>query len=216
LTKSGKLVFSAFLSYFERNLYKNPLYTLRREGKNYMIDINVENIVVSTQLAEELDIKSLAEKIPDSKYNPEEFPGLILHFDEPKTAALIFSSGKIICTGAKSIEQANETITKIICEMKNHGINTPEEIEVTTQNIVVSADLKKDLQLSPIAKGLLLENVEYEPEQFPGLVYKMDDIGAVIILFSSGKMVCTGAKKMDDAHRAIDTMKDKLSSLGVL
>ncbi|MDH7518117.1 MAG: TATA-box-binding protein [Candidatus Thermoplasmatota archaeon] len=181
-----------------------------------MVDINVENIVVSAQLAEKIDIKSLAEKIPDSKYNPDEFPGLILHFEEQKTAALIFSSGKVICTGAKSIEQAKETITTLISEMKKNGIDTPDEIEVITQNIVASADLKKDLQLSSIAKGLLLENVEYEPEQFPGLVYKMSDIGAVILLFSSGKMVCTGAKKMDDVHRAIDTMKEKLSSLGVL
>ena len=181
-----------------------------------MVDINIENIVVSAQLAEKLDIKSLAEKIPGSKYNPEEFPGLILHFDDPKTAALIFSSGKVICTGAKSLEEAKETVTKLIDEMKNQRINTPDEIEVITQNIVASADLKKDLQLSSIAKGLLLDNVEYEPEQFPGLVYRVDNIGAVILLFSSGKMVCTGTKKMDDVHRAIDMMKEKLSSLGVL
>ena len=181
-----------------------------------MVDINVENIVVSAQIAEKLDIKNLAEKIPDSKYNPEEFPGLILHFDDPKTAALIFSSGKVICTGAKSLEEAKETVTKLIDEMKNQGIDTPDEIEVVTQNIVASADLKKDLQLSSIAKGLLLDNVEYEPEQFPGLVYRVDNIGAVILLFSSGKMVCTGTKKMDDVHRAIDMMKEKLSSLGVL
>jgi transcription initiation factor TFIID TATA-box-binding protein len=181
-----------------------------------MIDINVENIVASAQIAEKLDIKSLAEKIPDSKYNPKEFPGLILHFDEPKTAALIFSSGKIICTGAKSLEQAKEIIIKIIDEMKKQGIDTPDEVEVITQNIVASADFKKDLQLSSIAKGLLLDSVEYEPEQFPGLIYKMDDKGAVILLFSSGKLVCTGAKKTDDVHRAIETMKEKLSSLGVL
>jgi transcription initiation factor TFIID TATA-box-binding protein len=181
-----------------------------------MIDINVENIVVSAQIAEKLDIKRLAEKIPGSKYNPGEFPGLILHFDEPKTAALIFSSGKVVCTGAKSLEQAKETVTKLIDEMKNQGVDTPDEIEVITQNIVASADFKKDLQLSSIAKGMLLDSVEYEPEQFPGLIYKMSDIGTVILLFSSGKMVCTGAKKMDDVHRAIDMMKDKLSSLGVL
>ena len=87
---------------------------------------------------------------------------------------------------------------------------------VEVENIVASADLKKDLQLSSIAKGMLLDSVEYEPEQFPGLVYRMDNIGAVILLFSSGKIVCTGAKKMDDVHRAIDMMKEKLSSLGVL
>ena len=181
-----------------------------------MANITIENIVASTQIAKGLDIKILAEKIADSKYNPEEFPGLILHFKEPKTATLIFSSGKVICTGAKNIEEVDYTIGRIIDEIKKIGIHVMKKPEVKTQNIVASSDLKKELHLDSVAKGLLSENVEYEPEQFPGLVYRMEDLGVVLLLFSSGKLVCTGAKKLEDVSHAIDTMADKLSSMGVL
>jgi len=181
-----------------------------------MADINIENIVATAQIAKELDIKRLAEGIPDSKYNPEEFPGLVLHFEDPKTATLLFSSGKVICTGAKKMGDVDTTMQKLIGKIQKVGISVTKTPEMKTQNIVASADLKKDLQLSTIAKGLLVQNVEYEPEQFPGLVYRMDDLGAVVLLFSSGKIVCTGAKTVENVSNVIERMKEKLSSLGVL
>ncbi len=181
-----------------------------------MTGINIENIVASTQIADELNIQQLADNIPDVKYNPEDFPGLILHFDVPKTAILLFSSGKVICTGAKTLEDVNSAIKKLIKKISSVGTSVYKKPEVKTQNIVASADLKKELHLSTVAKGLLLYNIEYEPEQFPGLIYRMDDFGAVLLIFSSGKIVCTGAKNMVDVSSAIDLMKEKLSSLGVL
>jgi len=202
--------------FVERNLYKNPLYTLRREGLRYMTDMNIENIVASTQIADGLDIKQLADVLHDSKYDPEKFPGLVLHLEKPKTALLLFSSGNVICTGAKNMEEVYDAIRQLTNKLKSAGTTVFEMPEIKTQNIVTSSDFKKDLQLSSVAKVLLLENVEYEPEQFPGLVYRMDNLGVVLLLFSSGKLVCTGAKKLEDATTAIDAMKDKLSSMGVL
>jgi transcription initiation factor TFIID TATA-box-binding protein len=181
-----------------------------------MTDMNIENIVASTQIADGLDIKHLADTIIDSKYDPEKFPGLVLHIEKPKTAVLLFSSGNAICTGAKSLEEVDEAIHEITNKLKIVGVSVCENPEIKTQNIVASSDLKKELQLSSLAKALLSENAEYAPEQFPGLVYRMDDLGAVLLLFSSGKIVCTGAKKLEDATTAIDTMKDKLSSIGIL
>lgn len=181
-----------------------------------MADINIENIVVSTQVADELNIQQLADGIPDAKYNPEGVPGLILHFDVPKTAALLFSSGKVICTGAKTMEDVDAAIKKLIKKISSVGAFVSKKPDVKTQNIVASADFKKELHLITVAKGLLLHNVEYEPEQFPGLIYRMDDFGVVLLLFSSGKIVCAGAKKIEDVSSAIDLMREKLSSLGVL
>jgi len=181
-----------------------------------MADINIENIIASAQIADELNVQQLADNIPDAKYSPEEFPGLILHFDVPKTAALLFSSGKVICTGAKTLGDANSAIKKLIKKISSVGTSVSKKPEVKIQNIVASAVLKKELHLSTVAKGLLLHNVEYEPEKFPGLIYRMDDFGAALLIFSSGKLVCTGAKKMEDVSSAIDLMKERLSSLGVL
>ena len=181
-----------------------------------MADITIENIVVSTQIADELDIKRLADAIPNAKYHPEDLPGLVLHFEDPKTVTLLFSSGKVICTGAKKMGDIDTTMQKLIGKIQKVGISVIKTPEMKTQNIVASADLKKELQLNIIAKGLLLQNVEYEPEQFPGLVYRMDDLGAVVLLFSSGKIVCTGTKTVENVSNVVERMKEKLSSLGVL
>lgn len=181
-----------------------------------MTDITIENVVAYAQITDGLDIEQIAEKLPEFKYNPDEFSGLTLKLDDPKTAVLLLPSGKAICTGAKKIEDAETSIKKLVNKIKEIKIKVKKELKVKIQNIVASIDLKKELHLSSISRGLLLEHVDYEPEQFPGLIYRMDDIGATLLLFSSGKIVCTGTKNIEDAANAIETVKEKLSSLGAL
>jgi len=181
-----------------------------------MEDIKIENIVASAQISDGFDIDELAEKIPDFTYNPDEFSGLTMKLEEPKTAVLLLPSGKVICTGAKVMEDVGVSIKKLIDKIKSVKIKVTAKPKIETQNIIASTDVKKELHLSSISKGLLLENVNYEPDEFPGLIYKMDDFGAVLLLFSSGKIVCTGTKSIEDASKAIEMMKEKLSSLGAL
>jgi len=181
-----------------------------------MSDIIIENIVSTTQLTAELDIQQLSDKIQDSEYDTNEFSGLVLHFSEPKTVALLFPSGKVICTGAKNIEDTNDLISKVIRKIQDSGVSVLQKVALEIQNIVVSLDLGTELNLTSIANNLLLENVEYNTYQFPGLIYKMEGLGTTLILFKSGKIVCTGVKKLEDATASINTIKDKLSSIGVL
>jgi len=197
-------------------MFIKSLYILQGgKASIVMSDVNIENIVASTHLAESLDLRRLADDIVDSKYNPDEFPGLVLHFETPKTAALLFSSGKVICTGAKNVDDVNTAIGMVIEKVKGVGLSVFDSPKVDMQNIVASFDLKKEMQLGSIAKRLLADNVEYEPEQFPGLVYRMKNLGVVLLLFSSGKLVCTGAKNVEDVNLAVNTMRDKLTSLGI-
>lgn len=179
-----------------------------------MEDIDIENIVAITQIANELNIEQLEEKIPELKFNPEEFEGSVLHFESPKTAALLFSSGKVVCTGAKQEHEVTETMKLVIEKLKSVGVKVNENPKVKIQNIVASIDLEKEFQLSSVAKSLRLENVEYDSEKFPGLVYKLENTNLVLLLFSSGKVVCTGGKSLKETFNAIDAFKDKLSSLG--
>jgi len=181
-----------------------------------MANMIIENIVATAQIAKELDIEHLANAIQDSNYNPEEFPGLVLHFNDPKTAALIFSSGEIICTGAKNIDEIENSMIKTIDKIEESGISVIDEPDVEIENIVASLDLKKDLNLANIVMNPLLENVEYEPEKFPGLVHRIDDSSVTLLIFGSGKIVCTGAKKLGVASDAIDTIENKLNSMGAI
>ena len=180
-----------------------------------MTKIKIENIVTYAQLSDGLDIKMIAESSNDFKYNPDEFQGLTLKLDDPKTAVLLLPNGKAICTGAKNIKDAETSINKLIKKIGDIGIKLNKKFKMEIQNIIASFDLKKELDLSSISIGLLLENVDYEPNQFPGLIYKMKDIGASLLLFSSGKIVCSGTKNIEDATNAIEKMIEKLSSLGV-
>ncbi|ADB57134.1 TATA-box-binding protein [Archaeoglobus profundus] len=178
--------------------------------------IKIENVVASTQIGENIDLNKIAREIPDADYKPKQFPGLVLRTKEPKAAALIFRSGKVVCTGSKSVEDARRVVKQIVKIVGSLGIPVIEEPEVKVQNIVASADLGTDLNLNAIAIGLGLENVEYEPEQFPGLVYRLRDPRVVVLIFGSGKMVVTGGKTPDDARRAVEKIAEELESLGLL
>ncbi len=178
--------------------------------------IKIENVVASTQIGENIDLNKIAREIPDADYKPKQFPGLVLRTKEPKAAALIFRSGKVVCTGSKSVEDARRAVKQIVKIVGSLGIPVIDEPEVKVQNIVASADLGTDLNLNAIAIGLGLENVEYEPEQFPGLVYRLKDPRVVVLIFGSGKMVVTGGKTPDDAGKAVERIAEELESLGLL
>ncbi len=147
---------------------------------------------------------------------PEKFPGLIYRIKDPKTALLLFSSGKLVCTGAKSVKMANEVVQRVMKQIREMGIDVLEKPDVKIQNIVATTDLKTDLNLNSIAITLGLERVEYEPEQFPGLVYRVDEPKVVALLFGSGKIVCTGAKEIPDIDRALLKITKELSEAGLL
>jgi len=178
--------------------------------------IKIENVVASTQIGENIDLNKIAREVKDAEYKPKQFPGLVLRIKEPKAAALVFRSGKVVCTGSKSVEDAKRAIKQIVKIVGSFGIPVFEEPEVKVQNIVASADLGVDLNLNAIAIGLGLENIEYEPEQFPGLVYRLKDPRVVVLIFGSGKMVVTGGKKPEDAKRAVEKISEELTALGLM
>lgn len=167
-------------------------------------DIEVVNIVVSSSLEHDIPLEKMAATLSNTEYNPEQFPGLVIRIKEPKTSALIFSSGKIVCTGARSMEKVHESIKKIIKSLEKIGIKIKITPVVNIQNIVASGSVGMDLNLNVLATKL--RDVEYEPEQFPGLVYKLAAAKATFLLFSNGKIVCTGTKSEEEVHKALDML----------
>jgi transcription initiation factor TFIID TATA-box-binding protein len=179
--------------------------------------ISIENIVASTVLAEKLDLTQVALALDGAEYEPEQFPGLVYRLKEERTAILLFRSGKANCTGAKTIESVQRTIKKVSKKLEKAGLSgIIKDPKITVQNIVAVYDLKNDLNLNAIAITLGLERVEYEPEQFPGLVYRVSDPKVVMLLFGSGKVVCTGAKKVEDIESGVNTLKKELRAAGLL
>lgn len=173
-----------------------------------------QNVVVSASIHRDLPLEKLATKLERAEYNPEQFPGLILKMDIPKASALLFSSGKIICTGTKSIREAKKAIDAIVKKLEAIGLRVKGKPDIEIQNMVASGSVGGKLNLNEIV--FKFENTEYEPEQFPGLVYKLPDSHITFLLFGTGKIVVTGAKSEREIIESVYILRDQLIKGGEL
>jgi transcription initiation factor TFIID TATA-box-binding protein len=178
--------------------------------------LKIENIVASAKVSDFLDLPTLASKIKDAEYNKKRFPGVVLRMQDPKIAALVFGSGKVVLTGAKSIDSLSRGLEILGNQLRALNISIPDSLTYKIQNIVTSADLGAPINLNKIAVGFNLEMIEYEPEQFPGLVYRLEDPKVVVLLFGSGKLIITGGKQPEDAKRAVQKILSDLKNLGLI
>lgn len=178
--------------------------------------LKIENIVASAKVAETLDLQMINEKIKDAEYNKKRFPGVVLRMQDPKIAALVFGSGKVVLTGAKSIDSLSKGLEILGNKLRELKIDIPKDLEYKVQNIVTSADLGTPINLNKIAVGFNLDRIEYEPEQFPGLVYRLEEPKVVVLLFGSGKLIITGGKLPEDARKAVIKIISDLSNLGLI
>ena len=167
--------------------------------------LKVQNIVATTSLNVPVSLTKLARSQSNTEYNPETFPGLVLRIKNPKSAVLVFSSGNLVCTGTKSIEQVKQVIKNVIKQLKRIDIKVKDKPKINVQNIVASGSINLSLNLNLLA--LELGNTEYEPEQFPGLVYKLVKPTATFLLFTNGKLVCTGTKNREQLEESMKQLK---------
>ena len=170
--------------------------------------VSIENVVASATVDQAMDLNQITKNFPDVEYHPDQFPGLVFRIKSPKTATLIFTSGKMVCTGAKSEQMSRNAVKTVVTKLRQGGIKVKKDAVVTIQNIVASINLGGRIHLEQAARTL--PRSMYEPEQFPGLIHRMLDPKTVILLFSSGKLVCTGAKKEDDVYRSVNNLHASL------
>lgn len=176
--------------------------------------VEIQNVVSSVTLFQRLDLAQIQRTFPEVEYKPAQFPGLVFRLAKPKTATLIFSSGKMVCTGAKSEEESIRAVRTVVKALKKEGFLIKEEPQIEIQNIVASIDLHGRIDLEKAAQTL--ENVMYEPEQFPGLIYRMMSPKVVVLMFASGKLVCTGAKYEKDVYDAVEKLQELLEEKGLI
>ncbi len=129
--------------------------------------VSVENVVASASVDQKMDLNEITRTFPDVEYHPDQFPGLVFRLKNPKTATLIFTSGKMVCTGSKSEDMARKAVKTVVQKLRKGGIKVKKEATVTIQNIVASINLGGKIHLEQAARTL--PRSMYEPEQFPGL-----------------------------------------------
>ncbi|MBY8998350.1 MAG: TATA-box-binding protein [Candidatus Thorarchaeota archaeon] len=175
------------------------------------ITTSIENIVASVVLNQRFDLVEIAATMPNVEFDPETFPGLVYRLKKPKTATLIFTTGKMVCTGAKSVKESRRAVHKIVKNLNKAGIRITGTPEITIQNIVASGGLGFPVDLERLV--MTLENCIYEPEQFPGLIHRMKDPKTVILVFGSGKIVITGAKLEEQIPEAAMKLMNRVLDL---
>ena len=176
--------------------------------------IEIVNVVASAVLDQKLDLYEIQKKFPDVEYNPDQFPGAVFRLRVPKTATLLFSTGKMVCTGSKSEDMARKAVKIVVQKLKKEKVKIKKDAVVTVQNIVSSINLGGKIHLEKTARTL--PRSMYEPEQFPGVIHRMVDPKTVILLFASGKLVCTGAKTEKDVYRSVNNLHSLLEELDLM
>ena len=169
--------------------------------------VTIQNVVASARFNQGFDLNAIVKAFPNVEYRPEVFPGLAFKLRKPKSCALIFGTGKMVCTGTKSEREARKAILKVARELKEAGIIARlSQPDITIQNIVASVDLGEvsvDLEETTYR---LMKGVMYEPEQFPSAIYRMEDPQVVFLIFNTGRLVCIGAKREEDVFRAVEKL----------
>ena len=173
--------------------------------------IEIVNVVASATLKQAVDLDKIAKAFSSAKYPSPKFPGLVFRLKKPKTATLIFGSGKMICTGGRSEKEATIAVSEVFKELRGKGLIVASEPKIKIENIVASASLGQAVDLE--GSILALQSVMYEPEQFPGLVYRMEDPKVVFLIFSSGRVVCVGARTEEEVHRAVGKLHQEIDAL---
>ena len=188
---------------------KNVEYDFEAE-----LDYKIENVVATVvmEITEKIDLIQIARKHVNVEYNPERFPGLVMRITEPKATFLIFSTGKMVVTGLRRADEASSGVEKVIKKIKKAGIKVSNP-KITIQNIVASGDLHTNIDLNMAA--IIMESVMYEPEVFPGLIYRMKEPKTVFLIFSTGRIVCTGAKNKEIVREAVLKLNREVRELGV-
>jgi transcription initiation factor TFIID TATA-box-binding protein len=180
--------------------------------------IEVQNIVSFVDLQTRLDLSKLAIDLPNGEYDPNRFPALIVKLKEPKISFLVFSNGKMNCTGANNISRVEEGVAKLVAQLRGLGVEIVEDPEIKVTNIVSTVDIGLDLNLDEIA--LNVDNVEYEPEQFPGLVYRPydwpRDSKPSVLVFGTGKLVVAGVQEVSEAKLLVQRLVESLRDAGLI
>jgi transcription initiation factor TFIID TATA-box-binding protein len=165
----------------------------------------MENMVASAYFNTTFDLDKLAKKIKNSTYDKKRFPALVIRYRDPPTTVLLFSTGKAVITGAKNEEHIHQTALKLAHDIFGENAKPPE-VEIV--NVVYTVDSKREFNLDELA--MILPNCEYEPDQFTGLIFRPPGLRTVLLVFTSGKMVCPGAKSIDDVLLSVKKFFDAI------
>jgi transcription initiation factor TFIID TATA-box-binding protein len=174
-----------------------------------MLSIEIVNVIATTRIKGKINVISLSKELPNTKYNPAIFAGLVYRRTD-KPTIILFESGRISSHGAKSEKTAKSAIVEILAEINKMGC-VPKGVEIeniTIQNVVGTANFGHEIDLESVYSTF--PSSIYEPEQFPGLIYRPFNNSVVCLIFSTGKMVIAGATSENEVGKAFQAVANRM------
>jgi transcription initiation factor TFIID TATA-box-binding protein len=172
-------------------------------------DYTVVNMVATAKLGEFFDLIDISDDL-DIYYAPEQFPGMSIKITNPKVCVNLFRSGQAVATGAKTLDDVNSAFEQVRSMLEGGGYEPFSEITPSLSNVVITHNMEQELNLANLTISLPMARTEWEPEQFPGLIFRLEDLPSVCLIFSSGKCVITGSNSLEEAEQAVEALREEL------
>ena len=172
-------------------------------------DYTVVNMVATAKLGEFFDLIDISDDL-DIYYAPEQFPGMSIKITNPKVCVNLFRSGQAVATGAKTFDDVNSAFEQVRSMLEEGGYEPFSEITPSLSNVVITHNMEQELNLANLTIALPMARTEWEPEQFPGLIFRLEDLPSVCLIFSSGKCVITGSNSLEEAEQAVEALREEL------
>ncbi|MEM2054418.1 MAG: hypothetical protein QW336_00625 [Candidatus Anstonellales archaeon] len=178
--------------------------------------LKIVNMVASADLSVEIDIDKFARTSENVEYEPEQFPGAIIRYTNPRTTVLLFRNGRIVIVGSKSQNDIKDTIVQLVNDLNARGVIrsnttlTADTIKYNIPNYVALGELEFSIDLDNLLTDPDL-NLEYEPEQFPGIMIWIDKYGSTALVFRNGKIILSGNRDIESMNRSFSYLKEVLN-----
>lgn len=169
----------------------------------------VVNMVATAKLGDFFDLIDISDDL-DIYYAPEQFPGMSIKITNPKVCVNLFRSGQAVATGAKTLDDVNSAFEQVRSMLEKGGYEPFSEITPSLSNVVITHNMEQELNLANLTISLPMARTEWEPEQFPGLIFRLEDLPSVCLIFSSGKCVITGSNSLEEAEQAVEALREEL------
>lgn len=169
----------------------------------------VVNMVATAKLGDFFDLIDISDDL-DIYYAPEQFPGMSIKITNPKVCVNLFRSGQAVATGAKTLDDVNSAFEQVRSMLEEGGYEPFSEITPSLSNVVITHNMGQELNLANLTISLPMARTEWEPEQFPGLIFRLEDLPSVCLIFSSGKCVITGSNSLEEAEQAVEALREEL------
>ena len=179
------------------------------------MDVDIERLVIVTEIGNELDLEKIAQGWEGCEYNKDDFPGIIMDLDDEK-GLLLFESGNMVISGSRGMKEARTDLENVVKKLRDIGVLVPKDLEFSVQSAQARIKVADSLDLKKVYSALDGKLTAYDPDRYPAVLFGDESGGYQMLIFSSGNVIFTGSRDMEDYRKGAEKLLGMLKLEGVL